>query len=314
MLTLAELSKALRRAKTTWGPVEVSPELRGWSYDKPPVKPPAYPGLALSDFAYGYCPTYRNIYLKYVLGERGGPSKTLQEGQVLHSVLFKALEDFRRYAYAGVPMSPGLEGVPEDLRDKAEALYKYVAARLIGEYSYALAARLARSRDAAVFYATLVWAMFDRGRDGTLPRLTTQNLADADKKVTETLSTIEGLADKPPHDRVAPPLVATQPHIYAKLAELLAEDVKEAAMTIDMGRYDIGVIANSDGTYELTADWWGVETTKGVSQEEFEQQLGQRYQYHNVKEACEAKGYAVEEELNEEDGSIRLVVRKWVSE
>ncbi|MCY0890616.1 MAG: type I-A CRISPR-associated protein Cas4/Csa1 [Pyrobaculum arsenaticum] len=154
MLTLAELSKALRRAKTTWGPVEVSPELRGWSYDKPPVKPPAYPGLALSDFAYGYCPTYRNIYLKYVLGERGGPSKTLQEGQVLHSVLFKALEDFRRYAYAGVPMSPGLEGVPEDLRDKAEALYKYVAARLIGEYSYALAARLARSRDAAVFYAS----------------------------------------------------------------------------------------------------------------------------------------------------------------
>ena len=91
-------------------------------------------------------------------------------------------------------------------------------------------------------------------------------------------------------------------------------DTLQAAMTIDMGRYDIGVIANSDGTYELTADWWGVETTKGVSQEEFEQQLGQRYQYHNVKEACEAKGYAVEEELNEEDGSIRLVVRKWVSE
>ncbi len=87
--------------------------------------------------------------------------------------------------------------------------------------------------EAAVFYATLVWAMFDRGRDGTLPRLTTQNLADADKQVTETLSTIEGLADKPPHDRVAPPLVATQPHVYAKLAELLAEDVKEAAMTVD---------------------------------------------------------------------------------
>ncbi len=87
--------------------------------------------------------------------------------------------------------------------------------------------------EAAVFYATLVWAMFDRGGDGTLPRLTTQNLADADKIVTEALSTLEGLADKVPHERVAPPLVATQPHIYAKLAELLAEDVKEAAMTAD---------------------------------------------------------------------------------
>jgi len=85
--------------------------------------------------------------------------------------------------------------------------------------------------EAAVFYATLVWAMFDRGRDATLPRLTAQNLADADKLVTEELSKIDGLADKPPHERVAPQLVATQPHIYAKLAELLAEDVKEAAMT-----------------------------------------------------------------------------------
>jgi len=87
--------------------------------------------------------------------------------------------------------------------------------------------------EAAVFYATLVWAMFDRTQDGTLPRLTPQNLADADKVVAEELSKIEGLADKPPHERVAPALVAKQPYIYAKLAELLAEDVKEAAMTED---------------------------------------------------------------------------------
>jgi hypothetical protein len=87
--------------------------------------------------------------------------------------------------------------------------------------------------EAAVFYATLVWAMFDRGRDATLPRLTQQNLADADKVVTEALATIDGLADKPPHERVAPALVAAQPNVYAKLAELLAEDVKEAAMTAE---------------------------------------------------------------------------------
>jgi hypothetical protein len=85
--------------------------------------------------------------------------------------------------------------------------------------------------EAAVLYATLVWAMFDRIGDGTLPRLTGQNLADADKVVTEELSKIEGLADKPVHERVAPDLVKTQPHIYAKLAELLSEDVKEKAMT-----------------------------------------------------------------------------------
>jgi preprotein translocase subunit SecA len=87
--------------------------------------------------------------------------------------------------------------------------------------------------EAAVFYATLVWAMFDRAQEGTLPRLTGQNLNEADRVVTEELSKIEGLADKPAHERVAPKLVETQPHIYAKLSELLAEDVKENAMSAE---------------------------------------------------------------------------------
>lgn len=91
-------------------------------------------------------------------------------------------------------------------------------------------------------------------------------------------------------------------------------DKLQGVMSIDMGRYDIGVVDNQDGTYGVTADWWGVETTKGISEEEFQNTLAQKYQYHNVKQACEEKGYAVEEEVNEEDGSIRLVVRKWVSE
>lgn len=91
-------------------------------------------------------------------------------------------------------------------------------------------------------------------------------------------------------------------------------DTIKGKLKINMGQYDIGVIENQDGTLEFTADWWGVETTKGVSQAEFEQAVNQKYQYHNVKMACEEKGYAVEEELNEEDGSIRLVVRKWVAD
>jgi hypothetical protein len=91
-------------------------------------------------------------------------------------------------------------------------------------------------------------------------------------------------------------------------------DSLQAKIKVDMGRYDVGVVENADGTYELVADWWGVETTKGLSEQEISEQLGQRYQYHNVKQACEDKGYAVEEELNEEDGSIRLVVRKWVND
>jgi hypothetical protein len=85
--------------------------------------------------------------------------------------------------------------------------------------------------EAAVFYATLMWAMFDRGRDGTLPRLTAKNLGDADVVVSEALAAVEGIAERPVHERIAPALAESQPNVYAKLSALLAEDVKEAAMT-----------------------------------------------------------------------------------
>jgi len=32
-------------------------------------------------------------------------------------------------------------------------------------------------------------------------------------------------------------------------------DKLQAAISIDMGRYDIGVVDNQDGTYDITADW-----------------------------------------------------------
>jgi hypothetical protein len=85
--------------------------------------------------------------------------------------------------------------------------------------------------EAAMFYATLLWAMFDRGRNGTLPRLTEQNFADADKVVTEVLSTMEAPPDKPAYEHAPPALVSTQPHIYAKLGTLLADDITATAMT-----------------------------------------------------------------------------------
>jgi hypothetical protein len=87
--------------------------------------------------------------------------------------------------------------------------------------------------EAAVFYATLVWAMFDRGHEGTLPRLTGDNLGAADQVVTQGLAAVEGIADKPVHERVVPALVAAQPNVCAKLRELIEEDVRENAMSAE---------------------------------------------------------------------------------
>jgi hypothetical protein len=84
-----------------------------------------------------------------------------------------------------------------------------------------------------------------------------------------------------------------------------------AEVSIDMGKYDVGVVKAADGTYELVSDWWGVETTRGVTEKEFVEELNQQYAYQRVVMACEEQGYTMEETKNEEDGKISLTVKKW---
>ena len=85
----------------------------------------------------------------------------------------------------------------------------------------------------------------------------------------------------------------------------------QSELSIDMGKYDIGVVQAEDGTYELVADWWGIETTRGTTEKEFVEEVNQRYAYQRVVMACEDQGYSLEEEKNEEDGSVQLVMKKW---
>jgi len=84
-----------------------------------------------------------------------------------------------------------------------------------------------------------------------------------------------------------------------------------AEISIDMGKYDIGVVKAADGTYEIVADWWGVETTRGVQEAEFVEELNQKYAYQRVVMACEEQGYTLEEQKDEESGTISLSMKKW---
>jgi len=84
-----------------------------------------------------------------------------------------------------------------------------------------------------------------------------------------------------------------------------------AALSIKASKtYDVGVVVTEDGV-ELVADWWGVETTKGLTQQEFVQQLTQRYAYHKVKKEVEKRGYKLDMEEVSADQSITLKVSKW---
>jgi len=74
--------------------------------------------------------------------------------------------------------------------------------------------------------------------------------------------------------------------------------------------YDIGVRMTEKGA-TFIADWWGVETTRGVTEEEFIHQLVQKYSYHTVMDAVQAKGYTIQEEEVAEDQTIRIKIKGW---
>ena len=89
-------------------------------------------------------------------------------------------------------------------------------------------------------------------------------------------------------------------------------DTMEALLSIHASRtYDIGVQLTTEGTFEFVADWWGVETTRGVDEETFIKALTQRYSYHKVLEEVRKKGYTIEQEETREDDTIQLRVRTW---
>ncbi|MDW8281274.1 MAG: DUF1257 domain-containing protein [Myxococcales bacterium] len=85
----------------------------------------------------------------------------------------------------------------------------------------------------------------------------------------------------------------------------------KAEVSIDMGKYDIGVVRNEDGTYTLVADWWGIEVTRGKTEQEVVDELNREYAYQTVLWACESQGYQIDEQTVAEDGTVRLSVSKW---
>ena len=88
-------------------------------------------------------------------------------------------------------------------------------------------------------------------------------------------------------------------------------DITQEEMCIRASRtYDIGVRVTEQGV-QFIADWWGVETTRGVSEADFIQQVTKRYAYHKVKGELADRGYTVTEEEESETGEIHIKVRGW---
>ena len=76
------------------------------------------------------------------------------------------------------------------------------------------------------------------------------------------------------------------------------------------GKYDVGIRLTENGC-ELLADWWGVEATRGVNEQQFTNQLQQRYAYHKVVKELKAKHYTLDMNEDKTTNVIKLTATKW---
>ncbi len=101
MFAFRDLVKYLRVLRLRAYQDPVIDDYRGWSWYKEPVKPPAYKSVSISDFAYLYCNSLRNVYLKYVLKIEGKLTRPIIEGWIFHNILYNVLEDVKKLVYSG---------------------------------------------------------------------------------------------------------------------------------------------------------------------------------------------------------------------
>jgi hypothetical protein len=73
--------------------------------------------------------------------------------------------------------------------------------------------------------------------------------------------------------------------------------------------YDVGFRKrDGDENYEVIADFWGTQ----VDQKQFLAEIQRQYAYKMLMNTVAQEGYNVEEEEVMVDGSVRLVVGRWV--
>ncbi len=71
--------------------------------------------------------------------------------------------------------------------------------------------------------------------------------------------------------------------------------------------YDLG-FRRSDENYEIISDFWGAN----INQKEFVNAITQKYAHKTLMQTVQEQGFNVEDEEVLEDGTVRVVVGRWV--
>ncbi len=88
----------------------------------------------------------------------------------------------------------------------------------------------------------------------------------------------------------------------------------DLAIQLEKG-YGVGFALNTDGSYDIVADWWGVKgSRKNRIIRDLETkvcQIQQEYAVRAVLDQTHQQGYSMVEKEVEKDGRIRIVLRRW---
>ncbi|WP_405088325.1 DUF1257 domain-containing protein [Microbispora sp. NBC_01389] len=71
-------------------------------------------------------------------------------------------------------------------------------------------------------------------------------------------------------------------------------------------KHEIGFVPSNDG-YAIIADWWGIH---GLTKTSFTRDLNQQYALLTTIATLESRGFEVAEQLKDETGALRVVLRR----
>jgi CRISPR-associated protein Csa1 len=166
-------------------PVDVSEELRGWSWSSPPLSPPYPVKLAVSDITNEFCGSGRFIYLRYVERKPEQLQPKLARGKFIHDVIAEASRIAKMIIYSGEVgrfrdefMRRGVEAYSktsmEDVVEGSREIFNLLWSYAVDMFSSSLAKARARSPYLSVdsIAALTVPGISEYPVDGTLVGLT----------------------------------------------------------------------------------------------------------------------------------------------
>ncbi|MEM4717795.1 MAG: type I-A CRISPR-associated protein Cas4/Csa1 [Desulfurococcaceae archaeon] len=147
MISRRLMLRVIRRLYTWSRNDPVDEELRGWNWDKPPLKPRAYLELGVFEVASLYCETRRDIWLRRTMGVKPESSDLIVKGKYIHEAITKAIREVTRLAHQSLEPWDIYDlsknkwreisvDASRDLQQLVKKVYKYTLISLIGEIAY----------------------------------------------------------------------------------------------------------------------------------------------------------------------------------